>query len=162
MSRSLLFATIASLTLVSGIGYRSAKGCGYPSLYHAPATITVKLPEGAKLFFDDEPTTSTGAERTFISPPIPFGRDFEYTLRLEVPSTSENENATQDNDREGSQDSDQSDKASGDDPEKPDTKPSTDKGETKPMTVVVTRKIMIRAGVVTTVDFGEVSIQGNE
>lgn len=162
MLRSLLFAAVASLALVSGIGYQSAKGCGYPNLYHAPATISVKLPEGAKLFFDDEATTSTGSERTFTSPPIPYGRDFEYTLRLEVASTSENENTTQDNDREASQDSDQSDKGSGEDPEKPNTKPSTDKGETKPMTVVVTRKIIVRAGVVTTVDFGEVSIQGNE
>jgi uncharacterized protein (TIGR03000 family) len=50
----------------------------------APATIVVSLPAEAKLFVDDKPTVSTSAVRTFASPVLQLGKDFEYTLRAEL------------------------------------------------------------------------------
>ena len=50
----------------------------------APATIVVNLPLNAKLFVDDQPTTSQSGRRTFVSPPIPAGQKFQYTLKAEM------------------------------------------------------------------------------
>jgi len=50
----------------------------------APATIVVRLPADAKLMIDGNPTTSTQGVRTFVSPPLQPGRDYQYTLRAEV------------------------------------------------------------------------------
>jgi uncharacterized protein (TIGR03000 family) len=50
----------------------------------APAVILVSLPENAKLTVDGNATTSTSSERTFVSPPLPQGQTFVYTLRAEV------------------------------------------------------------------------------
>ena len=50
----------------------------------APAVILVSLPENAKLTIDGNATTSTSSQRTFISPPLPQGEQFQYTLRAEV------------------------------------------------------------------------------
>jgi uncharacterized protein (TIGR03000 family) len=50
----------------------------------APATIVVTLPEDAKLSIDDEPTTSTSGNRVFVSPSLPTGHDYHYTLKAEV------------------------------------------------------------------------------
>jgi uncharacterized protein (TIGR03000 family) len=49
------------------------------------ATIVVTLPADAKLYFDEAPTESTSGVRVFLSPPLPSGRDYTYTLRAEVP-----------------------------------------------------------------------------
>ena len=49
----------------------------------APATIVVTLPANAKLKVDDYVSQSTGAERTFITPPLQVGREFHYTLKVE-------------------------------------------------------------------------------
>jgi uncharacterized protein (TIGR03000 family) len=48
----------------------------------APATIVVTLPADAKLEFDGAPTTSTGAKREFVSPALPFGKNFKYSLKV--------------------------------------------------------------------------------
>jgi uncharacterized protein (TIGR03000 family) len=50
----------------------------------APATIVVRLPADAKLTIDGSPTTSTDAVRTFISPPLQPGKEYQYTLKAEV------------------------------------------------------------------------------
>jgi uncharacterized protein (TIGR03000 family) len=48
-----------------------------------PATIVVQVPEGAKVSFDDEPTSQTSATRVYWTPPLPVGWDFHYTLKVE-------------------------------------------------------------------------------
>ena len=56
---------------------------GKEAYLNAPATIFVSLPADAKLSIDGAATTSTTAERTFVSPVLPAGRDFSYTLKAE-------------------------------------------------------------------------------
>jgi uncharacterized protein (TIGR03000 family) len=46
----------------------------------APCTIVVTLPEDAKLYIEGEATTSTGPARTFVSPKLPSGKTYLYTL----------------------------------------------------------------------------------
>jgi uncharacterized protein (TIGR03000 family) len=50
----------------------------------AAAIIDVTLPAEAALFVNGQPTTSTSARRSLISPPLPMGRDYIYTLRADV------------------------------------------------------------------------------
>ncbi len=50
----------------------------------APATLIVSLPADAKLVIDDTTTASTSAERTFVSPNLNPGQDYNYTLKVEV------------------------------------------------------------------------------
>jgi len=81
-----------------GYGYAPSFGCstcasGYCSLSgtgvqvasnEAPATILVSLPADAKLMIDDETTSSTSAQRVFVSPNLPTGKEFHYTLKAEI------------------------------------------------------------------------------
>ncbi len=48
------------------------------------ATLLVTLPEDATLTIDDEETTSTSANRVFISPALEQGKEYEYTLKAQV------------------------------------------------------------------------------
>jgi uncharacterized protein (TIGR03000 family) len=76
--------------------YDSGYDCGryYGSGYYggylvaaparASATLVVNLPADAVLTIDGNPTTSTSAKRSFSSPPLEMGRDFEYTLEAKV------------------------------------------------------------------------------
>ena len=48
------------------------------------ATLVVELPADAKLLIDGQPTTSTGAVRTFRSPPLANDRDYYYNLKGEM------------------------------------------------------------------------------
>jgi len=50
----------------------------------APDTIVVRLPAGAQLLIDGRPTTSISETRYFVSPNLPRGRDYIYTLRAAV------------------------------------------------------------------------------
>lgn len=50
----------------------------------APATIVVTLPADAKLTIDGAATVSTTARRVFVSPELPAGREFVYTLQAEI------------------------------------------------------------------------------
>lgn len=54
------------------------------SLAPAPATIFVQLPADAKLFIDNEATTSTGGSRFFQSPVLNADKEYHYTLKAEV------------------------------------------------------------------------------
>mgnify|MGYP002621506819 CR=1 FL=1 len=47
------------------------------------ALLTVKVPEGAKVFVNDRPTTSEGAERDYISHNLRPGARYGYTVRAE-------------------------------------------------------------------------------
>jgi uncharacterized protein (TIGR03000 family) len=48
------------------------------------ATVIVRVPTDAHVYFDGEPTRQTGIERTFISPPLASDRPFTYLLKAEV------------------------------------------------------------------------------
>jgi uncharacterized protein (TIGR03000 family) len=48
------------------------------------ATLIISLPADARLTIDDTLTRSTAAVRTFISPPLEPGRDYEYNLKAEA------------------------------------------------------------------------------
>lgn len=54
------------------------------SSLNAPATIIVSLPAEAKLFVDDFATTSTTANRVFVSTALEGGKDYFYTLTATV------------------------------------------------------------------------------
>lgn len=45
-----------------------------------PAVITVNVPSSAQIWFDGVATKQTGSARTFVSPPLPAGRVFKYTI----------------------------------------------------------------------------------
>ena len=47
----------------------------------APATIHVTLPANARLTFDGAATKTTSADRTFVTPPLEKGKEFQYTLK---------------------------------------------------------------------------------
>jgi uncharacterized protein (TIGR03000 family) len=50
----------------------------------APATVVVRLPADARLTIDGIATRSTGATRTFESPPLEAGSAGQYVLRAEI------------------------------------------------------------------------------
>ena len=50
----------------------------------APATIQVSLPANAKLFVDGVATQSTSATRTLVTPELPAGQQFSYTLKAQT------------------------------------------------------------------------------
>jgi uncharacterized protein (TIGR03000 family) len=49
----------------------------------APATLIVSVPADAKVLVDDATTASTSTRRVFVSPTLPAGREFTYTLKAE-------------------------------------------------------------------------------
>jgi uncharacterized protein (TIGR03000 family) len=49
----------------------------------APATLVVNVPADAKLLVDDAATVSTSTRRVFVSPALPAGREYTYTLKAE-------------------------------------------------------------------------------
>jgi uncharacterized protein (TIGR03000 family) len=55
-----------------------------PQKTEAPAVIQVTLPADARLTVDGRATTSTSSQRTLITPALPQGEAFSYTLRAEV------------------------------------------------------------------------------
>jgi len=55
-----------------------------PAPTQAPATLTVTLPEDAKLMIDNTPTKATSGTRSFVTPPLTSGRTYTYTLTAEV------------------------------------------------------------------------------
>jgi uncharacterized protein (TIGR03000 family) len=55
-----------------------------PKKTEAPAVIQVSVPAEARLTVDGYVTKSTSSQRTFITPALPQGQAFTYTLRAEV------------------------------------------------------------------------------
>src|SRR5262249_16850065 len=49
-----------------------------PANGQATAQVTVEVPAGAQVFFDGSPTTQTGTQRVYVTPPLPFGQEFSY------------------------------------------------------------------------------------
>ncbi len=47
------------------------------------ATVIVKLPADARLYAEGKPLRLTSAERAFVTPELPQGRDYNYTFRVE-------------------------------------------------------------------------------
>jgi uncharacterized protein (TIGR03000 family) len=45
------------------------------------AHVTVSVPAGARLWFDNTPTTSTGPVREFYSPPLTSGKQYTYDVK---------------------------------------------------------------------------------
>lgn len=50
----------------------------------APATVVVSLPADARLTIDGNATTSSSDSRTFTTPSLPTGEQYQYTLRAEI------------------------------------------------------------------------------
>jgi uncharacterized protein (TIGR03000 family) len=50
----------------------------------APATIVVELPADATLTVDGAVTSSTSNLRVLVSPELPLGKEFQYTLTAKV------------------------------------------------------------------------------
>src|SRR5262245_28947251 len=81
-----------SYIVPSGFSAPAGATYGYSSGYfgqvspagQAPAMMVVALPAEAKLTIDDTPTTLTAASRSFITPPLEPGREFQYTLKAEI------------------------------------------------------------------------------
>ncbi len=61
----------------------------------APARIVVSLPADATLTIDDAATTSTSAQRTFVTPALNAGSEYQYTLKAEVTRNGERLTTTQ-------------------------------------------------------------------
>jgi uncharacterized protein (TIGR03000 family) len=51
-----------------------------------PATLVVSLPADATLTVEDQPTSSTSAERTFQTPVLEHGKAYVYTLKAQIKS----------------------------------------------------------------------------
>jgi uncharacterized protein (TIGR03000 family) len=49
----------------------------------ARGTVVVKLPADATLYAEGRPLSLTSGERTFVTPPLPTGRDYTYSFRAE-------------------------------------------------------------------------------
>ncbi|MBV9123847.1 MAG: TIGR03000 domain-containing protein [Planctomycetes bacterium] len=65
-------------------GKKSEEEGGEQASLFAPVTLNVNLPAEAKLSIDGFVTTSTAANRTFTSPALQPGQDYEYTLQGEL------------------------------------------------------------------------------
>jgi uncharacterized protein (TIGR03000 family) len=64
---------------IGGVGTTVVLGSQSPE-----ATIVVALPADASLTIDDEPTTSTSANRVFVTPALEAGKDYQYTLKARI------------------------------------------------------------------------------
>ena len=63
---------------------KKKKTAGDDASTEAPATILVNLPADARLSIDGNATTSSSDRRTFNTPVLPVGEQFQYTLRAEI------------------------------------------------------------------------------
>jgi uncharacterized protein (TIGR03000 family) len=46
----------------------------------ATAQVTVFVPAGAEVFFDGAPTTQSGTQRVYVTPPLPLGQRYTYSI----------------------------------------------------------------------------------
>ena len=77
--RSLLLSILLSVT---GL-VLAARHLAAAPIEPAPAVMRVTLPADAKLTINGSATQSTSARRVFVSPPLPAGKIFQYTLQAE-------------------------------------------------------------------------------
>jgi uncharacterized protein (TIGR03000 family) len=59
---------------------QEGRGGGTP----APARVTIMLPEGARLFVNDQPFDVNPAARTFETPELKPGQPYHYVFKAEV------------------------------------------------------------------------------
>ncbi len=71
------FLIVAGLVLASWLGFAIGQE---PS----KAELVIAVPLDARVFFDDAPTTQTGTERSYSTPPLTPGMDYGYTIRADV------------------------------------------------------------------------------
>jgi uncharacterized protein (TIGR03000 family) len=59
----------------------AAPDSGATPAREATALLTVLVPADAEVFLDGDPTTETGTERRYITPPLTVGEHYNYTVR---------------------------------------------------------------------------------
>jgi len=57
-------------------------GSNYYTPYNDSATIVVRVPLYAKVWFDDEPTRQTGELRSFYTPTLSVGKVYHYSITV--------------------------------------------------------------------------------
>src|SRR5262249_53556851 len=68
---------------LAGPASRSLTGPASGSVAEAKANLTIIVPAAdAQIFFDDTPTSQTGTERTFGTPPLEVGKTYTYKVRV--------------------------------------------------------------------------------
>ena len=72
---------LALLALLATVSFLPGEDKKPEAASAAPAVIYVSLPADAKLTIDGTPTTSTSAQRVFVSPVLAPGQDYFYTLK---------------------------------------------------------------------------------
>jgi uncharacterized protein (TIGR03000 family) len=61
-----------------------ARGMRFVSISAQPARVTVRLPADARLFINGELCPLTSSTRSFNTPTLQPGKEYSYTLRMEV------------------------------------------------------------------------------
>jgi uncharacterized protein (TIGR03000 family) len=51
-----------------------------PTNGSATAQVMVFVPANAEVFFDGAPTTQTGTQRAYVTPPLAFGQEYSYSI----------------------------------------------------------------------------------
>lgn len=72
-----------------GIGYKPNFPAHVAGANGARANVTVRLPADAKLFAEGKQLNLTGAERQFVSPPLPADQEFVYKFTAEYDRNGE-------------------------------------------------------------------------
>jgi uncharacterized protein (TIGR03000 family) len=73
-----------------GRWHRVPAGGGYRSAYYARpaaptvATVVVKVPQQAKVYLEGQEMSLTGSVRQFRSPALESGKDYVYTVRVDI------------------------------------------------------------------------------
>lgn len=65
-------------------GYSGGEAAAYRAETNQRAMMVLSVPADAKVFFQDQPTSSTGTRRQYRSPVLESGKTFMYTIRVEV------------------------------------------------------------------------------
>jgi len=74
---------------VEAVGPAVEKPEAMSALSPTRAQLVVRVPGDAKLYADGQATALTGTERTFLTPEITAGKDFQYTLKVEYTDNGE-------------------------------------------------------------------------
>src|SRR5947207_3138019 len=84
MIRRLFGIGAAALTALA-LGASGPAPARPPAEAPAPATgsakLTVRVPEGAKVWLDDYESTKAGTERQFVTPNLAAGQTYHYTVK---------------------------------------------------------------------------------
>jgi uncharacterized protein (TIGR03000 family) len=72
-----------------GVGFRPAAPATVAGSNAGRASVTVRVPADAKLFAEGKQLNLTGAERQFVSPPLPADQEFVYKFTAEYERNGE-------------------------------------------------------------------------